>query len=198
MDLGTLNPPPSALEPGSPPPWPEPTGTFVAPTLPQESTGCGLVAGAIIPLLLVVFTLIEGNYGLTKLAAVVAAGLVLAGWLMLRRAKALQPARRARLERSRRCWARIKSSTVKEERHNRGVLSHYVLHLELELWEQAGAETPHRSAPKSTLVHAEAKVPAPLGPQAVPGAFFAVMFDPVERNAIPFTLLTRDGAQFAV
>jgi hypothetical protein len=198
MDLTTLEPPPSSLEPDAPPPWPEPTGKFVEPTLPQESTGCGFLASALIPTAFMFFTAIEGNYGLTKFAAAAFVTLILIGWLKLRQAKALRPAHKARFERSRRCWARVKSSKVKEERHNRGVLSHYVLDLELELWERGGAETPHRSAPKSTPLHAEAKVPAPLGPQVVPGAFFAVMFDPVERNAIPFTLLTRDGAQFAV
>jgi hypothetical protein len=198
MALTTLDPPPSSLEPDAPPPWPEPTGKFVEPVLPQESTGCGLIASALIPAAFTFFTAIEGKYALTKFAAVVMVVLLLLGWFMLRRAKAAQPAHRERFARSRRCWARIKSSTVREERVNRGVLSHYVLDLDLELWETTGGETPHRSSATSTPIRAEAKIPAALGPHAVPGAFFAVLFDPVERHAIPFTLLTKDGAQFAI
>lgn len=198
MDLATLAPPPSALEPDAPPPWPEPTGKFVVPAMPLENMGCGLIGGALLALVWVFFTAIEGKYGLTKFAAVVAAILLLVGWLGLRRAKALRPAHRAPFERSKRLWARIKTSKVISEQHNRGVLAHYVLDVELELWETGGGDTPHRSAKTSTPIRLEAKVPAALGPQALPGAFFAVMFDPVERKAIPFTLLTRDGAQFAV
>lgn len=196
--LETLAPPPSSLDPDAPPPWPEPTGEFVAPVLSQQATGYALIGGAVIPAMLVFFTAIEGKYGLTKLAAAVVVGMLLVGWLKLRRARALLPAHTARFERSRRCWARIKNSKIKEERVNRGVLTHYVLDLELELWEPASGGAPHRSAMTSSPIKVEAKVPAPLSPQVLPDAFFAVMFDPVERHAIPFTLLTREGAQFPV
>lgn len=198
MDLAALEPPPSALEPDAPPPWAEPTGLFVEPALPQEGTAFGFIGAAFIPVVMALFSLVERNYGFTKLAVVVAVVLLAVGIFLQRRAKALMPAHRARFERSRRCWARVKSSKVKGDRKNRGAVTHYVLDLELDVWDSRAGESPHRSVPSSTPVKVEAAIPAALGPQVMAGAFFAVAFDPVERVAIPFTLLTRDGGQFPV
>lgn len=85
---------------------------------------------------------------------------------------------------------------MKGEHHNRGVLSHYELELELEIWEPAAAT--HRTAPATARTRVEARAPAARGAQVLPGAFFAVMYDPVDGTAIPFTLLTREGVQFSV
>jgi hypothetical protein len=196
MNLTALDPPPAALEPTAPPPWPEPTGTFVEPTLPQESTGCGFLAAALVPTAMGLFSIVEGNYGFTKIAAVLAVVLAVLGLWILRGAKALKPAHRERFARCRRSWARIKSSTVKGEHKNRGVLSHYTVEVDLEIWEPASAT--HRTAPMSTSTKLETRIPAALSAQVLPGAFFAVMFDPVERTAMPFTLLTREGAQLPI
>jgi hypothetical protein len=198
VTLAALDPPPAALEPGAPPPWPAPTGRFVEPMLPQLGTAYSFIGASVVPFLLAFFTMIEGKHGLSKVAVVV--GVLLAGFgvLKLRSAKALLPAHRARYERAARCWARIKSSRVLRERHDRGVLSRYELELDLEVWDPSARDSVHRSAPSSTPVRTEASVPAALGPHVVPGAFFAVAFDPVERSALPFTLLTREGAQLPV
>lgn len=199
MSLGSLVPPPSALEPEAPPPWPEPSASFHRPVLPRDSIGCGFLMGALVPTAIVFFTLLEGNYAHTKLAAAVFVLLVVVGLIVLGSGKTLRRAHEARFERSRRCWARVMKSEVKGEVNDGGVLTHYVLNLELQLWEAGGLETPHRSAPRiGTPLHEQAKVPAALGPHVVPGAFFAVMFDPVEQRGVPFTLVTKDGVQFSV
>ena len=197
MNLTALDPPPESLEPTAPPPWPEPTSTFNEPTLPQETTGCGFIASAAIPLVMGFFSLFESNNrGFTILSAVIAVGLILVGSVFLRVAKRRMPAHRERFARCRRSWARIKSSAVKGEHKNRGVLSHYTVEVDLEIWEPAGAT--HRTAPMSTSTKLETRIPAALSAHVLPGAFFAVMFDPVERTAIPFTLLTRQGAQLPI
>ncbi len=41
-------------------------------------------------------------------------------------------------------------------------------------------------------------IPALRAPLVVPGAFFAVVFDPVERSATPLTWVAKDGADFGV
>ena len=198
MELAALDPPPAALEPDAPPPWPEPTGKLAEPELPQEGAGCGSIAIAIPFVIMALFSLIEKNYAFTKIAVGIAVLLVGFGLFMLRRAKAYLPARRARIARLRPCWARVKSSKVKSERKQRGALTHYVLDLDLEIWEPSPRATPHRTAPHATAATIEAVVPSALGPHVLPGAFFAVAVDPIDRGIIPFTLLTRDGAQFPV
>lgn len=201
MSLEALTPPPAALEPGASPPWPEPTGQFVPPLPPQLGTAYGWIAIALVPALMAFFSVFESKrhgYGKSWFFLAVAVLVAVIGFAKLRSAKALLPAQRAREARSRRAWARIKSSKVKEERRDRGTVTRYLLDLELEIWEVpgAGAGSTHRTAPSSVSAQVETSVPAALAPQVLPGAFFAVSYDPIDHVAIPFTLLTRDGAQF--
>jgi hypothetical protein len=196
MGLATLDPPPAAIDPAAPPPWPEPTGSVVAPVPPQKQTALALFGGSVVPVILVGSAALAGNAAMMKVGVAAAVVLIVLGWLKLREANALSPAYRARFERSRRAWARVKASKVKGERHARGVLSHYVLEVELEVW--LSSEATHRTAPTATPVATEATVPAAIAPQVVPGAFLAVLYDPLERTALPYTLVTREGAQLAI
>ncbi len=199
--LASLAPTPAQLEPGAAPPWPAPTGTFTPPK--NAPLGCAFAAffGAAVAGFVAIMFLV-GRQVVYPVAATLGVAFLVGlaiGFSYLLQAKALAPARSLRLARLRRAWARVLTSTMVGEERNRGVLSHYLLDLQLEVWEPAPTDPAlaHRVAATCHSVRVSGTaIPAALAPQVVPGAFFAVAFDPVDQSALPFSLLTRDGAQF--